>query len=165
MPESAGTFICPSASFARVALPDRTTLRWRFIGYLAYIVQCAMLGREYTVIGYKGKQVRDQLHADDVASLFHEFFEAPRFGEVYNIGGGRANSLSILETIALLKEMGLPLSYRYEPQPRVGDHVCYISDLTKVRAHYPNWTIKHDLPAILQQFAALRSVAAAGAKR
>src|SRR5215475_1868860 len=99
-------------------------------GYLAYIVLCAVTGRPYTIFGYKGKQVRDQIHASDVARLFLHFLRQPRCGEVYNLGGGRQNSLSILETIAVLSEMGWPLHYTYQEQPRMGDHICYISDLT-----------------------------------
>ncbi|MGH7814305.1 MAG: NAD-dependent epimerase/dehydratase family protein [Candidatus Binataceae bacterium] len=114
-------------------------------GYLTYIVLCAIRGIEYTIYGYKGKQVRDQIHCNDVAALFLEFYEAPRCGEVYNLGGGRANSLSILETIAALERMGLKLKYRYRDEARLGDHICYISDLTKVRSHFPNWRLEYDI--------------------
>jgi CDP-paratose 2-epimerase len=126
-------------------------------GYLAYIVDCAVTGREYTVFGYKGKQVRDQIHCDDVARLLMEFFRSPRCGEVYNLGGGRPNSISILETIDLLAEMGLPVQYRYDPKNRVGDHICYITDLSKVRSHFPNWEIKHSLYQIVAEIAEVRS--------
>ena len=118
-------------------------------GYLAYIVRCAIRNEPYTVFGYKGKQVRDQIHCDDVASLFLEFFRNPRCGEVYNLGGGRANSLSILETIDRLADMGYKLRYGISDQNRTGDHICYISDLTKVRSHYPNWKLQFDLDRIL----------------
>ncbi|HVN64219.1 MAG TPA: hypothetical protein VMT58_06250, partial [Candidatus Binataceae bacterium] len=80
-----------------------------------------------------------------LASLFLEFYKAPRCGEVYNLGGGRANSMSILETIAALKRMGLNLNYNYRDEARIGDHICYISDLTKVRSHFPNWRVEYDL--------------------
>ena len=100
-------------------------------------------------MGYGGKQVRDQIHCSDVAALFLRFYEQPRCGEVYNLGGGRPNSLSILETIALLADMGLPLDVTLSDNNRVGDHICYISDLTKLRAHYPEWEITYDVPAIL----------------
>jgi CDP-paratose 2-epimerase len=123
-------------------------------GYLAYIVRCAAAGKEYTIHGYKGKQVRDQIHSYDVAHLFLEFFHSPRCGEVYNLGGGRANSLSILETVDALAAMGLKLRYRYEDTNRVGDHICYISDLSKLRAHFPNWKMQYDLPRILEEIAA-----------
>src|ERR1017187_9929447 len=118
-------------------------------GYLAYIVLCAITGREYTIYGYKGKQVRDQIHSRDVARLFLEFYKNPRAGEVYNLGGGRQNNLSILETVDMLADMGYHLHYRYNPVNRVGDHVCYISDLRKTRSHFPNWQIEYDLPKII----------------
>jgi CDP-paratose 2-epimerase len=123
-------------------------------GYLAYIVHCAAAGKEYTIYGYKGKQVRDQIHSYDVAHLFMEFFRAPRCGEVYNLGGGRANSLSILETVDRLAAMGLKLRYSYKDTNRTGDHICYISDLSKLRAHFPNWKMQYDLPRILDEIAA-----------
>jgi CDP-paratose 2-epimerase len=120
-------------------------------GYLAYIVLCAVTGREYTIFGYKGKQVRDQIHARDVARLFLEFFLNPRPGEVYNLGGGRQNSLSILETVDLLADMGFRLRYSYNPVNRVGDHICYISDLTKIRSHFPQWKLQYNLPKIISE--------------
>jgi CDP-paratose 2-epimerase len=120
-------------------------------GYLAYIVLCAVTGRPYTIFGYKGKQVRDQIHARDVAHVFLHFFRAPRCGEVYNLGGGRHNSLSILETIAVLEEMGLKLDYTYQEHHRIGDHICYISDLTKLQAHFPTWKLEYDLPKIVSE--------------
>jgi len=122
-------------------------------GYLAYIVHCAATGKEYTIYGYKGKQVRDQIHSYDVAHLFLEFFQSPRCGEVYNLGGGRNNSLSILETIELLAGMGLKLNYSYKDANRTGDHICYISDLTKLRQHFPKWKMRYDLRRILEQIA------------
>jgi CDP-paratose 2-epimerase len=118
-------------------------------GYLAYIVLCAVRGKEYTIFGYKGKQVRDQIHCADVASLFLEFYKAPRYGEVFNLGGGRSNSLSILETIEILKDMGFTLQHAMLPENRIGDHICYISDLKKVRTHFPDWKLEYDLPRLL----------------
>jgi CDP-paratose 2-epimerase len=118
-------------------------------GYLAYIIICAMTGKEYQVYGYKGKQVRDQIHSHDVANLFMEFYKSPRCGEVYNLGGGRHNSISILETIDLLAGMGYTLKHSYKAENRVGDHICYISDLTKIYRHYPNWKLEYDLPRIV----------------
>jgi CDP-paratose 2-epimerase len=120
-------------------------------GYLAYIIICAVTGREYTIYGYKGKQVRDQIHCRDVARLFLEFYRHPRAAEVYNLGGGRRNSLSILETIDLLAGMGFPLQYRHQDANRIGDHICYISDLTKVRSHFPGWEMEYDLPKIANE--------------
>jgi CDP-paratose 2-epimerase len=118
-------------------------------GYLAYIIVCAVSERPYTVWGYKGKQVRDQIHCLDVANLFLEFYQAPRFGEVYNRGGGRENSLSILETVELLDRMGFKLKWEYNATNRIGDHICYISDLTKIRSHFPKWRLEYDLPKIM----------------
>lgn len=122
-------------------------------GFLAYIVMCAVTGREYSIYGYKGKQVRDQLHCRDVASLFLHYYEHPRCGEVYNLGGGRQNSVSVLEAIELLAGMGHELRYRYDPVNRMGDHICYISDLTKLRSDFPEWRIEHDIQTILCQIA------------
>jgi CDP-paratose 2-epimerase len=123
-------------------------------GYLNYIVMCAVTGREYTVYGYKAKQVRDQIHCNDVARLFLEFYASPRTGEVYNMGGGRSNSISILETVAVLADMGYQLKYKYSDQNRTGDHVCYISDLTKTRKHFPNWDLTYDLHRIFEEIVA-----------
>jgi CDP-paratose 2-epimerase len=120
-------------------------------GYLAYIVLCAVKGKEYTVYGYKGKQVRDQIHSRDVARLFREFYAHPRCGEVYNMGGGRANSLSILETIRMLADMGLKLRYSYRGENRMGDHICYISDLTKLHDHFPGWRQEYTVERIVNE--------------
>ncbi|HEX4077348.1 MAG TPA: NAD-dependent epimerase/dehydratase family protein [Rhizomicrobium sp.] len=114
-------------------------------GFLTYIVMCATRRAAYTIHGYKGKQVRDQIHCDDVAALFLEYYRRPRAGEVYNLGGGRANSLSVLETIDILSTMGFPLRYTIEERNRIGDHICYISDLAKVRSHYPGWSMTYDV--------------------
>jgi CDP-paratose 2-epimerase len=120
-------------------------------GYLAYIVLAAVTGREYTIYGYKGKQVRDQIHSRDVARLFREFYAHPRCGEVYNLGGGRANSLSILETISMLSDMGHQLKYDYKPENRIGDHICYITDLTKVHRDFPSWRQEYTIPRLLTE--------------
>jgi CDP-paratose 2-epimerase len=120
-------------------------------GYLNYIVRCAVLGKKYMINGYKGKQVRDQIHAYDVTQLFLHFYSNPRNGEVYNLGGGRSNSISILETIDALAERGYPLDYQYSDSSRVGDHICYISKLEKIRTHFPSWKISYDLPRLLDE--------------
>ena len=133
-------------------------------GYLNYIVRCAVRGEPYVIHGYGGKQVRDQIHAEDVAELFLHFFHAPRAGEVYNLGGGRANSLSVLETIAALEQRGFRLRHEYRDAPRRGDHICYISDLTKLRSHFPAWRIERGLPAILDEIIARFAGASADAK-
>lgn len=123
-------------------------------GFLNYIVRCAVLGTPYTVFGYGGKQVRDQIHAADVAQLFLHFQRAPRCGEVYNLGGGRANSLSVLETITALADRGFTLDWTYDDRARTGDHICYVSDLRKLRAHYPAWQLAYDTPRILDEIVA-----------
>ena len=120
-------------------------------GYLGYIVYCAVTGKEYTIYGYKGKQVRDQIHSYDVAQAFLEFFRHPRCGQVYNLGGGRKNSLSILETLDALAGHGLKVRYRYQDTNRIGDHICYITDLHKLREHFPDWKLEYGLPRILDE--------------
>ena len=120
-------------------------------GYLGYIVMCAVAGRDYTIYGYKGKQVRDQIHSRDVARLFLEFYAAPHCGDVYNLGGGRANSLSILETVSLLEDLGYKLQCSYTPGNRMGDHICYISDLTKIRSHFPKWHQEYGIRRIIEE--------------
>lgn len=122
-------------------------------GYLAYIIRCAVEGRPYTVYGYSGKQVRDQLHCRDLARLFLAFFEAPRCGEVYNVGGGRQNNISVLETIAALSQSGFSLDYNIVPANRKGDHICYISDLSKVRSHFPSWKQQYSIKTIFSEIA------------
>jgi CDP-paratose 2-epimerase len=124
-------------------------------GFLAYLTRVAVDGETYTVLGYKGKQVRDQLHSSDVIRAFELFANAPRPGEVYNLGGGRANSASVLECIALIEEItGEPVSWRYSPENRTGDHICYISDMRKFRAHYPDWSISRSLRRICEELVA-----------
>jgi CDP-paratose 2-epimerase len=123
-------------------------------GYLAYICACAVHGVPYTVLGYHGKQVRDQIHCRDVARLFLAFFENPRRGEMYNLGGGRANSVSILETIDVLAAMGHPLRWTYEDANRIGDHICYITDLSKLRAQFPAWELEFPLARIVEELVA-----------
>ena len=111
-------------------------------GFLSYLIQVNITGKEYTVYGYKGKQVRDNIHSFDVARFIDEFFLNPRCGEVYNIGGGRANSVSILEAFKLVENItGKKMQYKYSEKNREGDHICYISNLSKMKSHYPNWDI------------------------
>lgn len=115
-------------------------------GFLSFLVKCNLEHREYKVYGYKGKQVRDNIHSLDVARFIHAFVETPRCAEVYNLGGGKANSCSILEAFKLAeKYTGRPQVYTYVDQNRIGDHICYYSDLRKMRAHYPGWDITKTL--------------------
>jgi CDP-paratose 2-epimerase len=121
-------------------------------GFLSYLVHVAVHGKPYTIFGYKGKQVRDQIHSYDVIRAFEEFALAPRPGEVYNLGGGRDNAASVLECIRMIEqETGTRLAWTYNEQNRIGDHVCYISDLRKLRAHYPRWSITRSLPTIIRE--------------
>jgi CDP-paratose 2-epimerase len=120
-------------------------------GFLAYLMKCAATGLPYTVFGYKGKQVRDNIHSADLIAAFHAFFQSPRNGEVYNIGGGRESHCSMLEAIALCQEItGREMSWSYSEDHRVGDHIWYVSDLTRFKEHYPDWRITHDVPEILR---------------
>jgi CDP-paratose 2-epimerase len=115
-------------------------------GFLSYLIKCNLEGRTYKIFGYKGKQVRDNIHSLDVVEFMNEFIRAPRSGEVYNLGGGRANSISVLEAFSLISEIsGKRMSYEYVDQNRKGDHICYISDLSKIKAHYPKWNIAKNL--------------------
>ena len=121
-------------------------------GFLSYLVKCNVEGRQYRVYGYKGKQVRDNIHSLDVARFIHAFFENPRCGEVYNIGGGRQNSTSILEAFRTIEQLsGKPMLWEYSEKNREGDHICYISDLAKMKTHYPGWDISKSLDQIFAE--------------
>ena len=121
-------------------------------GFLAYIVKCAKEGKQYTIFGYKGKQVRDQIHSKDVVSAFWEFYKNPKKGDVYNLGGGKENAASIIEIIDILKtEFGLKLNYTYSDENRIGDHICYYTDLTKLKSDYPEWKIKIPIKEIIKE--------------
>lgn len=124
-------------------------------GFLAYLIKCAKQGRPYRVFGYKGKQVRDNIHSLDVCRAFETFYAHPRCGEVYNIGGGRKNSVSMLEAIQMAENVaGRKLSWEYIEQNRIGDHICYISNLSKMRSHLPGWDITRTLSDIFKEIAA-----------
>jgi len=121
-------------------------------GFLSYLVKVAVSGGTYSVFGYKAKQVRDNIHSHDVVRAIEEFAANPRPGEVYNMGGGRENSISMLEAIAKTEAMtGKKLDWKYVDQNRIGDHICYISDLRKFQSHYPNWKITVGLDEIFRQ--------------
>jgi CDP-paratose 2-epimerase len=121
-------------------------------GFLSYLILCNLEGRTYKVFGYKGKQVRDNIHSYDVAQFMNQFIQNPRASEVYNLGGGRNNSISILEAFALIAETsGRKMRYEYLDQNRRGDHICYISDLSKLKAHYPKWGITKNLPTMFEE--------------
>ena len=121
-------------------------------GFLAYLMRCTLRGEPYTVFGYKGKQVRDNLHSYDLVNAFYHFYLAPRCGEVYNIGGSRHSECSMIEAIRLCEEIsGMRLRFDCTEASRTGDHIWYISDVGKFRSHYPEWQYRHDLRSILAE--------------
>jgi CDP-paratose 2-epimerase len=121
-------------------------------GFLAYLMKCAVTGKPYTIFGYKGKQVRDNIHSSDLISAFYEFYKNPSVGAVYNIGGGRESNCSMLEAIDICQEItAKEMNYSYSDNNRIGDHIWYISDLSKFKAHYPDWSIKYDVTQILRE--------------
>ena len=120
-------------------------------GFLAYLMKCVVTGRPYTVYGYKGKQVRDNIHSADMISAFHEFFKRPRAGEVYNMGGSRFSHCSMIEAIAACEKIaGRKLAWTYTDTNRIGDHIWYVSDTAKFKSHYPEWRQKHDMQSLLE---------------
>jgi CDP-paratose 2-epimerase len=121
-------------------------------GFLSYLVKVAVNGGHYRVFGYKGKQVRDNIHSRDVARAMEEVIAKPRPGEVYNMGGGRANSVSVLEAIDMIERAsGKKISWEYVDQARLGDHVCYITDLGKFKSHYPGWSVTKPLDRTIEE--------------
>lgn len=121
-------------------------------GFLSYLVKCNLEKREYRIFGYNGKQVRDNIHSEDVARFIHAFYTTPRCGEVYNLGGGKENSCSILEAFALAEGFsGNKQLFSYVDENRVGDHICYYSNLSKMKSHYPEWNITKSLPQTVQE--------------
>ena len=121
-------------------------------GFLAYLMKCAVTGTPYTVFGYKRKQVRDNIHSNDLIRAFDEFFKNPQSGKVYNMGGGRYSNCSMVEAITLCEQIsGNKLDWNYVEQNRQGDHIWWISDLSRFQKHYPSWNQKYDVPAILRE--------------
>lgn len=121
-------------------------------GFLSYLIKCNVEGRKYKIFGYQGKQVRDNIHSYDVACFVHAFYENPRVAEIYNLGGGRANSVSILEAFDRIAQLsGRPMESEYVEKNREGDHICYISDLSKMREHYPEWDLTKSLDVIFEE--------------
>jgi CDP-paratose 2-epimerase len=124
-------------------------------GFLSYLVKTQLMGRTYRIFGYKGKQVLDNIHSYDVARAIEEIYRNPRCGEVYNLGGGRQNSCSILEAFDSVEQStGRKMDYEYIDNPRDGDHICYISNLTCFKSHYPRWEISKSLHDILSEIVA-----------
>src|SRR5579862_9693186 len=121
-------------------------------GFLAYLMKCAVTETPYTIFGYKKKQVRDNIHSADLIRAFNEFFKRPRCGEVYNMGGGRYSNCSMLEAISLCEQItGKTFQSKYVEENRRGDHIWWISDVSRFQKHYPNWKIQYDVPDILQE--------------
>ena len=121
-------------------------------GFLSYLVKCNLEGRKYKIFGYKGKQVRDNIHSEDVAQLIALFIHSPKSGEVYNLGGGKSNSCSIMEAFKICEEIsGKKQIFEYQEENRIGDHICYYSDLSKINMHYPLFRINHSLKDTIQQ--------------
>ncbi|MCC5921020.1 MAG: NAD-dependent epimerase/dehydratase family protein [Cyclobacteriaceae bacterium] len=121
-------------------------------GFLSYLVKCNLEEKEYTIFGYKGKQVRDNIHSYDVARFIEEFINSPRVAEVYNLGGGKENTCSILEAFDIISKIsGKPMKYKYNETNRIGDHICYYSDLRKMKVHYPNWDITKSLQQTFEE--------------
>ncbi len=121
-------------------------------GFLAYLMKCAVTGKHYTVYGYKGKQVRDNIHSFDLVNAFWHFYQKPGVGEVYNMGGGRHSNCSMLEAIGMCEEItGKKMNYSYTETNRIGDHIWWISDVSKFKSHYPKWDYKYGLKDILME--------------
>lgn len=124
----------------------------RLHGFLSYLMRCCVSGKKYIIYGYKGKQVRDNIHSHDLVNAFYHFYNNPRGGEVYNIGGSRSSNCSVLEAIDMCQEISTrTLDYSYVDKNRAGDHIWWISSVAKFKAHYPNWKFKYDIKAILQE--------------
>ena len=151
-------FGMPTVSFRGGCLTGPAHAGTELHGFLSYLMICAMTGHPYRVFGYKGKQVRDNIHSFDLVEGFAEFIKAPRAGEVYNIGGGRHSNCSMLEAIGLCEEIsGRKLNWEYEDKNRIGDHIWWISDIRKFQKHYPNWKFRYGLRETLTEiFAAVR---------
>lgn len=121
-------------------------------GFLSYLIQCNLIQKKYYIYGYKGKQVRDNIHSYDVARFIEAFISAPRVAEVYNLGGGKDNTCSILEAFDLIADItGIPMVYEYTDENRIGDHMCYYSDLTKIKSHFPEWSLTKPLRTIFEE--------------
>jgi CDP-paratose 2-epimerase len=145
-------FGMPTACFRGGCLTGPAHAGAELHGFLSYLMKCCVSGRAYRVFGYKGKQVRDNIHSFDLVAAFAAFIDAPRVAEVYNIGGGRFCNCSMLEAIALCEEIsGRKLTWNYEETNRVGDHIWWISDVRKFQAHYPRWKFRYGLREILEE--------------
>jgi CDP-paratose 2-epimerase len=121
-------------------------------GFLSYLMKCAVTGQAYTIFGYKGKQVRDNIHSYDLVNMFWNFYQNPRSGEVYNAGGSRYANCSMIEAIKICEDLtGNKMNYSLVDTNRVGDHIWYVSDVNKFKSHYPSWNYKYDLQSTLEE--------------
>lgn len=128
-------------------------------GFLAYLMKCTISSEPYTIFGYKGKQVRDNIHSYDLVNAFYHFYQNPRSGEVYNMGGSRYSNCSMLEAISFCEEIaGKKIQYSYTEKNRLGDHIWYISDVRKFQSHYQKWQYKYDLKTILEEIYTAQTV-------
>ncbi len=145
-------FDMPTACFRGGCLTGPAHAGTELHGFLAYLMKCTVTGKPYRIFGYKGKQVRDNIHSHDLVEAFWQFFQAPRVAEVYNIGGSRHSNGSMLESIALCEEIsGKKLDHTYVEDNRIGDHIWWVSDVRKFQGHYPNWKYQYDLRGILNE--------------
>jgi len=145
-------FGMPTACFRGGCLTGPAHAGAELHGFLAYLMKCCVIGRPYRVFGYKGKQVRDNIHSFDLVETFAAFIDKPRVAEVYNMGGGRFCNCSMLEAISLCEEIsGRKLTWHYEESNRIGDHIWWISDVRKFQSHYPEWKFRFGLREILEQ--------------
>ncbi|MDB5069224.1 MAG: rfbE 2 [Candidatus Eremiobacteraeota bacterium] len=145
-------FSMPTAVFRGGCLTGPNHSGTKLHGFLAYLLKCTVQGVPYQVLGYKGKQVRDNIHSHDLVAAFDRVFAGPKCGEVYNAGGTRFSNCSMLEAIALSERLaGRPLEWTYAEQNRIGDHIWYISDMAKFRAHYPGWKQEYDLDGLMRE--------------
>ncbi len=147
-------FGMPTVSFRCGCLTGPAHAGTKLHGFLSYLVRCAVTGTPYTVIGYKGKQVRDNLHSADLVAAFDAYIQNPKPGEVYNMGGGRENSCSVREAIALTEEVtGRQIEVKYDDTPRIGDHKWWITDTRKFRRDYPAWSVTRGMRQIVEEIA------------
>ena len=145
-------FGMPTATFRGGCLTGPSHSGAQLHGFLAYLVRCAVTGAPYTVLGYKAKQVRDNIHARDLVEAFWHYVQNPRAGEVYNMGGGRRSNISMLEAIAACEKLtGRPMDWTYSDQARIGDHIWYISDTSRFESHYPAWQPRYGVEQILAE--------------
>jgi CDP-paratose 2-epimerase len=155
-------FGMPTACFRGGCLTGPNHSGVELHGFLNFLVKTAVRGKLFTVFGYKGKQVRDQIHSNDVVRAFEAFLAAPRIGEVYNLGGGRESSASILECFAMIEAAsGREVAWRYDDRNRAGDHICYISNMSKFRSHYPGWSLTRRVADIIDEMVRLEALTAA----